>query len=736
LNKETDNREACARTRSEPAALPPWRDQLFSTILLSAMILGFVVYPPSLLMAIHQNLPGIIVVDTLVYGWVIVLFFLRRRLSYRFRALSLCLLAYILGVTLLMTVGPISQIYLFGFSVVTGILLGTRMGLAALALNAITLFVLGYGDLLPATMNVSQFEERFTEWLVISANFILVNGVITLSVSVLIETLERALKRERGYSATLAADHRQLLETNRELGRQIAERKRAESRAHRLAAAIDKSVEGILITNPQGAAIYGNPAFIRLSGTLLPDTTQPELADLLALAGSVPSPADLAAMLQKNESWKSTIKACASENSPVMEMQATRFHDHEFGPDAIMVILRDVTREKALQEQLLQKRRLESLGTLAGGIAHDFNNILTAILGNAELLLMEKKSQEKVAETCQRIVAAAGRARDLVRRILTFSRQAESETQPVDLLKTVEEALVLLRSSLPATIGIRREQDAENTVIMADPAQMHQVIMNLCTNAYQAMRDSGGTLSLRLKNISTEELPLPAASAHSDGNWVQLTVEDTGHGIPDAILEKIFDPFFTTREPGEGTGLGLATVHGIVENLGGCIRVESQAGRGTAFHLYLPAVVYCEMEALEKTETAPHRGEGKHILLVDDEPAIVSVTSQILERRGYRMTTCLSGSAALAAVRETPRAFDAVITDQTMPGMTGMQLAAQIHVHNPELPVILSSGFSETASEDAAEMQNITAFLRKPYRSGELFGVLEPVLRSVPERPA
>jgi two-component system cell cycle sensor histidine kinase/response regulator CckA len=371
---------------------------------------------------------------------------------------------------------------------------------------------------------------------------------------------------------------------------------------------------------------------------------------------------------------------------------------------------------------------MEAIGTLAGGIAHDFNNILAAMMGYAELASLDAPEGSKANMRWQEVLKAGLRARDLVQQILTFSRQSSQERKPVEIGPIVKETLKLLRASLPSTVEIRQHVESNADVIETDPTQIHQVLMNLCTNAAHAMRESGGILEVSLNKVDMEE---PTTTPYPDlhaGPYVRLSVSDTGHGIPPQLLKRIFDPYFTTKPVGEGTGLGLAVVHGIVKSHGGEITVSSKPGKGTTFHVYLPGTDGPkEVAASQRVE--PYRlGRQECLLLIDDEQALVEVGKQMLEHLGYRVIVRTSSVEALELFRNQPEKFDLVITDMTMPNMTGDKLAREMMGIRPGMPIILCTGFSEHIAEEKVKKIGIREFVMKPLVMSDLSKTIRRVL--------
>jgi signal transduction histidine kinase/DNA-binding response OmpR family regulator len=373
---------------------------------------------------------------------------------------------------------------------------------------------------------------------------------------------------------------------------------------------------------------------------------------------------------------------------------------------------RDITERRKLEAQFRQAQKMESIGMLAGGIAHDFNNILSAILGNLHLARLDAENQPELLGYLDNIGQATRRATDLVNQILTFSRQNKQEREPLKLNHVVLEALKLLRASVPATIRIQTDL-TETPTVLANATAIHQVIMNLGTNAWHAMRDRPGTLKMEMNVI---EVDADFAAAHPDlhpGRHVRLSVSDTGHGMDPATLERIFDPFFTTKGVGEGTGLGLAVVLGIMQSHDGAITVYSEPGIGTTFHLYFPVFESETTSGETVTEHIP-QGRGEHILFVDDEPALGSVGKKMLERLGYRVTVKLNALETIAAIRDQPGMFDLVITDLTMPGMDGLKLGSQLRQLQPGLPIILTTGYTGVMTDEKVREMGFRELIVKP----------------------
>ncbi len=386
------------------------------------------------------------------------------------------------------------------------------------------------------------------------------------------------------------------------------------------------------------------------------------------------------------------------------------------------------TKELAKYErQLQQVLKIQAIGTLAGGIAHDFNNILFPIVGYTELT-MDEVSEDSVAhKNLEEILKAAHRAKNLVQQILTFSRQSDQERKPIKIQNIITETLRLLRASIPASIEIIHKIQDDCGHIMGDPTQIHQVIMNLCTNAYHAMQDKGGKLEVILTEIDVGYKEMIDKVGMQPGKHLRLLVKDEGCGMEASVLDRIFEPYYTTKEQGKGTGLGLSVIHGIVKNLGGDITVKSTPGKGTIFQVYLPLIEDVDPDVEFESTDGAIKGEER-ILLVDDEEQIVAMEQQMLENLGYRVTARTDSAEALKVFAEHPQNFDLVITDMTMPHMTGDQLAQKMLDIEPNIPVILCTGFNQVITEEKALAMGIQKFVMKPVVKKELATTIRTVL--------
>ena len=397
------------------------------------------------------------------------------------------------------------------------------------------------------------------------------------------------------------------------------------------------------------------------------------------------------------------------------------------GMELIQAIARDITELKHVEKQLRQAQKMEAIGTLAGGIAHDFNNILSPILGYTELALLETAEESQIHADLKEVLLAARRAKGLVQQILTFSRKDQDEWAPLNLQPLVKESLSFLRSSIPTTIEFKMHIDPDCGHILCNPTQIHQILMNLCTNAYQAIPEEGGTVEIILKPVNRDILKPDIAHMLEAGGYLLLSVRDSGEGISEEYLERIFDPYFTTKDKDKGTGLGLAVVHGIVETLNGHIWVTSDPANGTVFDIYLPVSDPDVYEEIILADLALPLGDER-ILFVDDDAQVTHITERMLMNLGYQVTSISHSPEALSLFAGSPEAFDILITDQAMPTLPGTELIKRIHHIRPGLPVIMCTGYSTKVDFDNIDDFGIRALLMKPVNRVELAKTIRKVL--------
>jgi len=524
----------------------------------------------------------------------------------------------------------------------------------------------------------------------------------------------------------------ELAKANHELKREMAERKETENALReseeRLNAFYDAAFEGLAVTQ-DGRLIDLNNRFAEIFGYDRDDLIGREVIDLVAADDHERVLGNIRSGMEDPYEHRAVYKD-GSEIFVEVHGVDTQLH----GRPVRAMAIHDITKRKRVEAeranievQLQQAQRIEAIGTLAGCIAHDFNNILTPIIVRTEMALSAAPAGSGIQNNLERVLEASNRAKNRVRQILAFSRQAEYDQKPLKLGPIIMEALKLLRASIPSSIEIHQDIETESDTVLADPVQMHQIVMNLCTNAAYAMRLDGGVLTVRLDQKS-----INAKALHPDlepGPYMRLSVTDTGPGIDAKIIDRIFDPFFTTKERGEGAGMGLSVVHGIVKNRGGTIRVESKPEKGTAFEILIPRIAddgFLGVQEVKMVSALP--GGSERILLIDDEKYLLETVSQMLKQLGYKVDARSDVLGALNVFRQTPDKYDLVITDQTMPIMTGYNLAKELMRIRPGIPVILCTGFSETVSKEEAEAIGIRKYVMKPIVSAEAARIIRQVL--------
>jgi PAS domain S-box-containing protein len=477
----------------------------------------------------------------------------------------------------------------------------------------------------------------------------------------------------------------------------------------------DHAVEGIVQTDPSGRIITANPTMARLLGYGSPEEL---IAACLNMDRDVHvKPGDRTSLLRRALAGGRDFIQCQFKRRDGqliwVSLNVRAVRDERGEPRYFEGTCVDITESRRLEEQLRQTQKMEAIGQLAGGIAHDFNNIIGAILGNVELARLLPAGHPGREESLDAIHGASKRAAELVKQILAFSRRQEAKRQPMELRTILREVLKLLRATIPASVEFEADLAATPTVL-ADPSEIHQVAMNLCTNAWHALKGGAGVIRVTVAETVVDEA---LARVHPDlraGRYVRLNVSDNGCGMDAATLARIFDPFFTTKPAGQGTGLGLAVVHGIVKNHDGGIVVESQPGRGTTFQLYFPVFAASIAETAAEPKPLP-QGNGERILFVDDEEPMARMGQAVLERLGFQATATTNPAEALAWFREQPDRFDLVITDLNMPGLDGLALARELQAARPGVPLILATGYSASLDAAAARKLGFSELLPKPY---------------------
>ena len=601
---------------------------------------------------------------------------------------------------------------------------------AAFGVTAYACHPLMAGDEVLGTLSFGATNRaRFTE------DELSLMKTVADQVSVAIERMrDQQALRERGLELQRLTEtlDRRVRERTAELASANDRLKAEAAERIRLVAAVEQADEGIAIMDARGRIGYFNAAFTRFSGCGPTDLSAISYPQLLAgRDGQGDGWGAVQASIANGQAWRGHVSRDRAEGGTIeLEVTVRPIQDAAGGPVAFLAVERDVTREVRLQQHLRQVQKLEALGTLAGGIAHDFNNILNPIFISTELLLLDSSLDQDDRQHLEIALKAAERGRDLVKQIIAFSRQKEKEKKPFRAAPVVHEAVKFLRVSLPSTVEIRADIRDEAGLVLGDPAQLHQVVMNLCNNAAYAMRDRGGVLTVSLVEDMADAGRAAEVPGLAPGPRLRLTVSDTGTGMTPEVRERAFDPFFTTKKPGEGSGLGLAVVDGVVRDYGGAVTVASEVGQGSMFTVYLPRLTRQVPPAEAAPDVLPRGSE--RVLLLDDEEVQVRSVRSMLERLGYTVSGFTDAAEALSGFRAAPQAFDVVITDQTMPQMTGSRIAEEFVRIRPDIPIILCTGFSETVDAHEARARGIREFMMKPYSVREM---AEAVRRALDARP-
>jgi PAS domain S-box-containing protein len=724
---------------TEYGSLIYWRSHILFTIIMTGWIFGTIAIIASIGLFIRENAWGLALLDAFCFVLCATLIF-SNRIRYEIRSSIALFIFFAIGNGVILSVGPLSggSLWLFTFAVLVAVLLGLRPALVAVFLNAFSLSVIAW---LISTGKIGQdfpFFKTPQAMLATGVNFIVLNAIAAFSVAVLVKGLVSTHEKKRILTENLEIEQIHLTRVKKDLEVEIEERKQAkealqESEAkYRLLA---ENVTDIIWAADMDLNItYHSPSVFQVRGFT------PEEAKGHTLEESMTAESYKLVMQVFRQEMEKIANQKGNPNSPITlelelyckdgstimaEVQTNLTFSPDGQPEGLIGVTRDISDRKKLENELRQSQKMESIGNLAGGIAHDFNNILSSIIGFTELALDDVAKGTPQEDNLQEVYTSGKRARDLVKQILAFARQSDEKRTPIQVDTIAKEVLKLIRSTIPTTIEIR-ENIQSHSLIMGNPSQVHQLFMNLCTNAAQAMEDAGGVLGVKLTDVEYgNQAPRPLSELKS-GNYMKVTISDTGPGILPDIINSIFEPYFTTKGVGEGTGMGLALVHGIVESYGGKITVDSELGKGTVFSIYLPITKKREGYGPYEKENLPSGTET--ILFVDDELPIVKMGSQILERLGYQVTVRTSSVEALELFRSKPGDFDLVITDMTMPNITGDELAMELIAFRSNIPVILCTGYSKKINDETAAEIGIKAFAYKPIVKANLAKTVRKVL--------
>ena len=487
------------------------------------------------------------------------------------------------------------------------------------------------------------------------------------------------------------------------------------------------SNEAIAVSEPGGRLIYVNPAHEKLFGRSLEVARSLNYRDYYPEKSIEKHHQEILPAVKRGETWEGLMEVLDSKGNHFSIWQQTYATYDEKGEIHYCVTFMHEFKERKAERNLRKAQQAQAIGTLAGGIAHEFNNILWIIMANTELAAGNLPEGNVAQKNLQRVEKACSRGADLVQQILSFSRQDEHRPRPLDIMPITKELLKFLRSSIPTTIEIRQNIPTQSATIMADPSQMHQTLINLCTNAVDAIEGKPGVLEISMIDVELNQDDMALHHDMAPGEYIRLSVKDTGMGMEPEVMERIFEPFFTTKDVGKGRGMGLAVIHGMVKNHKGFIEVHSEPGKGSTFHLFFPKI---EKGTKSGSGSFTPSVEGKkRILFVDDDKEIANTGKEMLEAYGYQVESKTCSEEALETFRDRPDRFDLVITDMIMPKMTGEELAEKFMRIRPDIPIILSTGYDEGIYKERAREIGIKTVMMKPVTGRGLVNAIKKALR-------
>lgn len=701
--------------------LSSWREELLILILRSVCVLALVVAVPSAGYAVHTGQWSIAIFDVLALAALFAVTF-ARNLSFLVRATGFLMITFLLGVWMLGEVLIVGLGYLLSLPVLGALLFGLRPAIALLVLQGVVMLSVGYIAVADRPF-LDMDELPFLAWAVITLNFTFISAILALGASVLLSRLASALLHQQEALRSLQQSRDGLERSHRDLEHEMLRRRQAEVEHARLAQVVEQSQAMVFMGSEDGEIFYRN----RACEKVFEAASQSKVQCFADLGADGDIAAALCAALETRSHFTGEIRwVNAAGEAMVIELNLSPLRDADGEGVTFVAVLSDVTTERVLEDRLRQAHRLEATGTFAAGIAHDFNNIIGAILALAEET-RGASADPTARDGIDRIEMACNRAREIVKQMLLIGRGLDAvERRPERLDALVRESLPLLRAVLPASILIELEFGPEEAVRI-HPADLNQILLNLASNAGHAVRDQQqGVLRISLERVGAgSELLDLHPRLDSTRSYQCLRISDTGCGIPLEDQQRIFDAFFTTKPVGEGTGLGLPSVHGIVVSLGGDMSVYSELGHGTSFRIYLPEVPEPAVvrPAADPAESVALNGSARtgRILLVDDESTILTMTARFLSRAGHQVVTAADGDQARTLLAAEPDGFDLLITDLTMPGCSGEELIEYAHGLVPNLPAILTSGFGgRLRIVDELESRSLVSYLDKPYRQSEL----------------
>ena len=680
-----------------------WQERLILVFAFTGTFLGLFVYFPSVVLSIKEELWIVAVADTIIYGWVVMLF-LSRSFPFWVRAITFSVISYILGIILLLTIGPFGggPVWLFAFPVIVAILLGLRFSLISLALNAGTIIIIGILlKLGHIGWNYSTINPA-EKWIVIGLNFMLLNSIVTISIALISEGIQDLLKRQKSMLVSL----------------QKSEQKYR-----------------ILVENANDAIFVAQDGIIKFSNQKTEELTGYSVAELIKMSFvDFIHPDDKKTVV---ENYKSRLKDEKGANTYSFKIVQKSGFERTVHLNTVLIkwenktatlnFLKDITQQIKMEAQLQQAQKMESVGRLAGGVAHDYNNALTVITGYTELSMMEIDPNGALYADLDQVLTAAKRAKNITRQLLAFARKQTIAPKVLDLNENVETMLKMLQRLIGEDIDLAWLPDRRLRPVKMDPTQIDQILANLCVNARDAIENVGKiTIETGMKILDKAY-----CSDHPEfipGEFVWLSVSDNGCGMEKEIQDKIFEPFFTTKDVDKGTGLGLATVYGIVKQNNGFINVYSEPGKGTMFKVYLRPNQGKPVDILEESMPEIPQGNGETILLVEDERSILKLAKKILGSLGYKVLDADTPKKAMGIAKEHPGEIHLLVTDVIMPGMNGLELANSVQIQYPDLKRIFMSGYPANTIAHHGVLDEGALFIQKPFSKRDLTQIVRKVL--------